>query len=66
LSGKRERKKEEQKEMRHHQEMREHEADQAREADRERKREGSPGQGSWAGCHHEGEIPPLYSVDLEY
>jgi hypothetical protein len=39
LSGKRERKKEEQKEMRHHQEMREREAAQARDANRERKRE---------------------------
>jgi hypothetical protein len=53
-------------EMRHRQEMREREATQAREANRKRKREGSPGQGSWVGCHQEGEIPPLYSVDLEY
>jgi U3 small nucleolar RNA-associated protein 14 len=51
--------------MRHHHEMREREAAQAREADREEEG-GSPGQGSWAGCHQEGEIPLLYSIDLEY
>jgi hypothetical protein len=24
------------------------------------------GLGSWAGCFEEGEIPPLYAVDVEY
>jgi hypothetical protein len=28
--------------------------------------ESSPGEGSWAGCYGEGEIPPLYPVDEEY
>jgi hypothetical protein len=46
--------------------MRECEAARSYEADREEVGEGSPGQGSWVGCHQEEEIPPLYSVDLEY
>jgi hypothetical protein len=47
--------------------MKEHEAVQPHEAERERKRKkGSPGQGSWVGCHQEGEITLLYTIDLEY
>jgi hypothetical protein len=52
--------------MRRRQEILEREVAEAREVDREEEGEGSLGQGSWAGCHQEGEIPPLYSVDLEY
>jgi hypothetical protein len=47
--------------------MREREAAQAREADREKRRERARrAKESWVRCHQEGEIPPLYSVDLEY